>query len=169
GLAIEIVSVDDDPSGRRLQQAGDHADAGRLAGAVRSEEAVDLSRRDADRHVVNRRERAVALDDVFDGDHREPPAHGEAQHPHAWRRGRSIASGRASSTFRPTRIGVEFGVTSTLVTNILTVPIIGRIAACFSRPPRASRRCVASAGNWLSVGSTGSQTPGSTYTSGHAW
>ena len=27
------------------------------------------------------------------------------------------------------------------------LPIIGRIAACLSRPPRARRKCVASAGN----------------------
>ena len=30
---------------------------------------------------------------------------------------------------------------------IFSRPISGRIAACLSRPPRASRRCVASAGN----------------------
>ena len=99
--------------GRRLQEPGDDADAGRLAGAIRAEKAVNLAGRDVQRHAVNGGEVAVALHQIFDGDHCEPPVHGDAQQPHACRRGMSIDNGRGSLAWRPTRIGVEFGATST--------------------------------------------------------
>ena len=44
GLGRQIVAVDEDAAGGRLQQPGNHADRRRLAGAVRAEEAVDLAR-----------------------------------------------------------------------------------------------------------------------------
>jgi hypothetical protein len=59
----------------------------------------------------------------------------------------SIVGGRGSLARRPTRIGVEFGAVCTSVTNICVFPSIGRIDACWSRPPRANRTCVVSAGN----------------------
>ena len=54
---------------------------------------------------------------------------------------------------------MESGASSRSRIVIFSRPMSGRIAACLSRPPRASRRCVASAGNWLNVGSTGSHRP----------
>ena len=52
--------------------------------------------RHVERHAVDGGEAAVALDEILDGDHRPPPAHGDAQQPQACRRGMSIASGRGS-------------------------------------------------------------------------
>src|SRR5258707_238233 len=73
----------------------------------------------------------------------------------------------------PTRLAVPFGPSPRASTRIRNRPMSGRSTACFPRPPRARRRCVPSAGNWFSVGSTGSQRPrfdpSSMYTSGHAW
>ena len=43
GLGRQVVAVDEDAAGGRLEQAGDHADGRGLAGAVRAEEAVDLA------------------------------------------------------------------------------------------------------------------------------
>ena len=53
----------------------------------------------------------------------------------------------------------EPGASRSSRTFILARPISGKIAAWRSRPPRARRTWVASAGNWLSVGSTGSHSP----------
>src|SRR5688572_21719887 len=68
-LSLDVVPVDDYAPGRRLQQAGDHAHGGRLAGAVRTEEAVDLSRLDAQTDAVDCLETAVDLDEVLHRDH----------------------------------------------------------------------------------------------------
>ena len=114
GSRREIVTVDDDAAGSRLQQPGDHADARRLAGAVRTEEAVNLPGRHAQRDAVDRREAAVALDEILDGDHRPPPAHGDAQQPQACA-SRNVDRQRtriASPAGRPGSASL-FGATST--------------------------------------------------------
>ena len=110
--------------------------------------------------AVDGGERAVRLDEIVDGDHRRrrrgprpAAAAGASRQRDRERRGASAAAA-------PTRIGVEPGASSRSRTVIFRRPISGRIAACLSRPPRARRRCVASAGNWLSVGSTGSHSRG---------
>ena len=55
--------------GRRRGQAGDGAQRGRLAGAVRAEEAGDGAGPDGEGDVVDGDVVAVALGEVFDGDH----------------------------------------------------------------------------------------------------
>ena len=49
---------------------------GGLAGAVRTEEAVDLARRHVEADAVDRGERAVLLDEIVDGDHGRRPVRG---------------------------------------------------------------------------------------------
>src|SRR5205814_1901443 len=120
----------------------------RLAGAVRSEKSVNLPRNDLERHLVDRRETAVLLDEIVSGDHlgREGLDQHE-QHPEALRRGIGIASGAMSVGCLPTTTVRAFGPRSTARIVIFSLPTSGRMAACRSRPPRASRTCVASAGN----------------------
>ena len=115
---------------------------------------------DVEADAVDGGEAAVRLDEIVDGDHRRSartarPAAAAGcalrNRDRQRRRGRA-AAGRRGSASNP-------GASSRSSTSIFSRPMSGRIAACLSRPPRASRRCVASAGNWLSVGSTGSQQP----------
>src|SRR5262249_42157634 len=131
-----------------------------------AEEAVDLARLHVEADAVDCREAAVLLDEIADDDHL---AHSQQ----ADRRGIGMARAPRSGACLPTRIGVEFGASSTSSTSMWSRRTSGRMAACLSRPPRASRKCVASAGNWFRVGSTGSQSPrpsdSARYTSGQAW
>ena len=155
-LRGDVVPVDHDAAGGRLQQPGDHAERRRLSRAVRAEEAVNLSRLDVEADAVDRGELAVLLDEIVDGNHRGDGLH-QQQAP-VRRCGTSSEIGERSDG-RPIRIGVAFSASFMSRTVILSRPMSGRMAACLSRPPRASRRCVASAGNSFSVGSTGSQRP----------
>jgi hypothetical protein len=68
--AGDVVAADRDGSRGRLQDAGDHAHRGRLAGAVGPEEAIDHPRRNVERDPVHRGERAVALGQSSHPDHR---------------------------------------------------------------------------------------------------
>ncbi len=68
-LALHVVVVDDDPAGRGLQQPGNHSHRRRLAGAVRTEEAVDLAGLDAEADAIDGLELAVGLDEVLYRDH----------------------------------------------------------------------------------------------------
>ena len=65
----QVVAVDQDVPGGRLQQAGDHANGGGLAGAVRTEKPVNLARLHLEADAIDRGERAVALDETSDRDH----------------------------------------------------------------------------------------------------
>ena len=65
----QIVSVDEDAAGGRFQQAGDHADGGGLARAVRAEESVNLAGRHLERDAVHGGKAAVLLDEIVNGDH----------------------------------------------------------------------------------------------------
>ncbi len=173
-LAGEVVSVDRDASGARTQQARDHADGRRLAGPIGAQEAVDLARRDVQADVVDGGEGAEGLDEIVDPDHlRRLAREGEDQQPPLSREGRGRSSGRRSEAGRPTSKGVAPGRLWTLSTSIRARPTRPRMLAWRSRPPRARRTCVASAGNWSRVGSTGSQRPRpggpSIQTSGQAW
>src|SRR3989441_9956065 len=51
-------------------------------------------------------------------------------------------------------------------TSSFSFPIIRTSSTCRASPPTTKRRCVASAGNWSSVGSTATQSP--SHTSGQA-
>src|SRR5204862_760550 len=136
----------------RLEQPRDHPDRRRLAGAVGAEEAVDFARHDVEADIVDRREGSVALDQVFYGNHLARDV-GLDQQVMPVRTGMTSGSGPASIEPRPTRIGVELGASSRSMMFIFKWPISGRIAAWRSRPPRVIRTWVASAGNWLNVGS----------------
>ena len=141
-----------------LEQSRDHADRGGLAGAVRAQEAVDLAGLHFEAHAVDGAERAERLHQRLDQDHLCLRG-GCDQQPPASRRGSGRSSGRRSAVSRPTSTGTAPGRSSTSRMSSLARPIRPTIAAWRSRPPRASRTCVASAGNWLRVGSTGSQRP----------
>ena len=65
----EIVAVDDDAPGRRLQQAGNHPDRRGLSRAVRSEKAVNLSGIHVEIDAVDGRERAVLFPQILNGNH----------------------------------------------------------------------------------------------------
>src|SRR5262249_5153137 len=120
---------------------GDHPERGRLACAVWTEKSVDLAGADIDRDAVDGGERSVGFDQLLNRNHLH------TQHDDSRRGTGSWSASTAAGCWRPTMIGVELGATSRSRIVIFTRPTSGRIAACFSRPPRASRRCVASAGN----------------------
>src|SRR5207245_6710889 len=52
-VASNVESADCDLAGRRLDEADQHADGGRLAGAVWSEKAEDLARLELKRNVID--------------------------------------------------------------------------------------------------------------------
>ena len=54
-VALDVVAEDLDPALVERQQAADEADEGRLAGAVRAEDPVDVAALEAERHVRDRR------------------------------------------------------------------------------------------------------------------
>src|SRR5262249_52352408 len=58
--------------GREPEEARDDPERGALARSVRPQEADDLPPVDLEREVVDRDLRAVALDEVLDGDHLVP-------------------------------------------------------------------------------------------------
>ena len=61
-----IAAADLDASGILCLQPGDHPQQGGLAAARWAEEADQLARRDGERNIVERRERAEALGDALD-------------------------------------------------------------------------------------------------------
>src|SRR5262249_33665055 len=75
------------------EQAGEHADRGRLAGAVRSEKAEDLPARHVEAHAVGGDERAEPAGDVAHFDER---VHHAASSP--WSTNTSSSDGRISAT-----------------------------------------------------------------------
>src|SRR5690606_18279342 len=137
---------------RRLQQPGDDADGGGFAGAVRPKESVDLPRRHLEAHIVHRRERAVALDEIRDGNHgvfrqraggavRDAvrpaswpaalaPRASNVQHTLVWRGGWEMDSGLISVGWRPTSTGEAPGARSRSSTVIFSRPMSGMMAAC---------------------------------------
>ena len=62
GLPHDVVTQDRRATGGRLEQRGEDADGGGLAGPVRPEQAVDASPVDAKIHAVQRAGRAEVLD-----------------------------------------------------------------------------------------------------------
>src|SRR5688500_1458297 len=168
----DVVVVHEDPSGRGFQYPGNHPDGRGLARTVGPEEAMDLSGSDFQADAIDCRERAVLLDQFLDPDHRAQRS-SQSQQVGVDRWGTGRASGAVSDSLRPTITCDVPGVMVRSRTAISSLPIRGRILACSARLPRARRRCRVSAGNWLKVGSTGSQSPtpfpSSRYTSGHAW
>ena len=154
-LLRQVVAVDRDPARGGLEQARDHADGGGLARAVRAQEAVDLARGDVEAHAVHGGEGSVLLDQRLDRDHgvrsgrdqqwAAPLAlgEGEVQGPRSW-------AGRADEDRRGARL--HHAARGRV---IRARPMAGRMAAWRSRPPRARRMWVASAGNSLRVGIDG--------------
>src|SRR5438477_3609247 len=65
------MRADGDPARRRRHEAGDHAHGGRLAGAVRPEEAEHLAALDRERDAVDRPLRAESFHQLVDLDHRD--------------------------------------------------------------------------------------------------
>ena len=65
GSSRDVDAGDQRAAGARAQQAAQHADDGRFAGAVRPEEAHDLAAPDAKADVIDRDEGAEALDQIF--------------------------------------------------------------------------------------------------------
>jgi hypothetical protein len=63
------LALHPDLAGRRLDEAGEHAQRGGLAGAVRAEQREDLARRQLERHVVCGHSRAEAAGQVGGGQH----------------------------------------------------------------------------------------------------
>ena len=72
GVRDDVVPADRDCAAGRALDADDAAKRGRLAGAVRADEADDLSRPRREREVVHGGEGAVALGEVRDVDHTMP-------------------------------------------------------------------------------------------------
>ena len=69
-LPLQVVAADLDHAARRLEDAGDHAQRRRLAGAVGAEEAEQLARRHLEIDAVDGGEAAVALGQVRETYHR---------------------------------------------------------------------------------------------------
>jgi hypothetical protein len=65
----DVVAADGHATGGRRHEAGDHAHGGRLARAVRAEEAQHLAALDAERNTVHGALGAESLDQVLDADH----------------------------------------------------------------------------------------------------
>jgi hypothetical protein len=76
--ALRVVEAD--AADRRLVETGQAVEEGRLAGAVRSDDAGDLARGDVERQVVDRQQAAEAHRQALDaeqrwrGAHRRPPS-----------------------------------------------------------------------------------------------
>ena len=68
GIARDIDAGHEHAPGARPQQAAQHADDGRLAGAVRADEAHDFAAGDAKAHMIDGGEVAEPLDQIFDDD-----------------------------------------------------------------------------------------------------
>ena len=110
--------------------------------------------------AVHRGERAVCLTRSLDrGSCRVVTAGATSSSGPPSRRGSGMPRGRVSRGARPTSTGVEPAARRSSSTVICAGRSGRGIAACWSRPPRARRTWVASAGNWFSVGSTGSHRP----------
>ena len=162
GSLREVVAVDDDAARGGLEQARDDADGRGLARAVRPQEAVDLAggrrRGDTPSTAVKA---AVLLDEVLDLDHASSADGRDQQAVAPSRLGQGEVRGAAGrGPARPTRIGVEPGRTS----HLEDAHLRAADERAGWRPAGRGRRgrgatWVASAGNWLRVGSTGSQSP----------
>jgi hypothetical protein len=66
----DVLVVEQDPAGRRLDEAGDHAQRRRLAAARRPEQGQELAIGDVDADVVDGCRRAEALRDRVEVDDR---------------------------------------------------------------------------------------------------
>ncbi len=69
-IGVHVVAAEQDAALCRSQNAGDHAQRRRLAGAVRAKASVEDAAGDVEADVVNRDEAAVELGQVFQTDHR---------------------------------------------------------------------------------------------------
>src|SRR4029453_4444836 len=72
GLAEYVAPGDTGRAARRRHETGENAHGRGFPGSVWSEEAHDLTRRDAERHVADCRDRAVVLSEPFNFDHARP-------------------------------------------------------------------------------------------------
>ena len=70
GSPVDPAPVEVDASGAGPQEAGDGAQQGGLAGAVRSDQRDDLSPLHLERDAVQRRQAAIAGDQVLDAQRR---------------------------------------------------------------------------------------------------
>lgn len=77
GVAPQIEAGDASFAGGRLQKPAQHLESGRLAGAVRPEQAENLTARDVEGDVVGSGEIAEALCESACFDHRPAPIGGE--------------------------------------------------------------------------------------------
>ena len=68
GIARDVDAADDGRAGGRPQQTAQHADGGRLAGAVGAEKAEDLAGFDVERQLIDGRERAEPARELVDLD-----------------------------------------------------------------------------------------------------
>src|ERR1700682_3179918 len=64
GLLEDVDPVDKRSPGRRRDQAAQHPERGRLAGAVGAEESKDLAAAHLEAHAIHRADDAEALDEL---------------------------------------------------------------------------------------------------------
>ncbi len=79
-IGLDVQPVDADRAGGRLVVARQHADQGGLAGAVRAQQADDLTRADVKGDIAQGGEVLVVLADATDLDH-PPPLISEREDP----------------------------------------------------------------------------------------
>ena len=65
----DVVAIDDDAAGGRLEETGNHSNRRGLASAVRSEETMNLAGADVEIDPVDGHERAVLFLQILNGDH----------------------------------------------------------------------------------------------------
>ena len=71
GIAQEVEPENAGRAARRPNEGGENAEEGRLAAAVRPEQAEDFARRDAERDVVEREAVAIAMGEVARDERRD--------------------------------------------------------------------------------------------------
>jgi hypothetical protein len=69
----DVVSVEHDRAGNRMQQSRDRLQGRRLAGSVRADQGDELTFADGERHALERRHLAVATDDIAQFKHASFP------------------------------------------------------------------------------------------------
>ena len=67
--AGDVLAIQPDLAGIRREQPGDDVEQGRLAGAVRADQAGDRAARDLKRAIIHRVDAAETLADMLDLDH----------------------------------------------------------------------------------------------------
>src|SRR5260221_11636054 len=64
--AADLLAVEHDRAGARLERAGDHVEGGALARSVRADQPQDLARPHLEGHLADRQESAEALGEAVD-------------------------------------------------------------------------------------------------------